>query len=547
LENTDLASIPVSFLDCQTTGPAPGKGHLLEMAWSVLPSRFSCPEIHSFLVKLPCGEVVPRRISGMTGITAEMSEKGLLLSELARLILPVLENTHPVAHFAVFEQRWIDSLFSEFLPDADIPRIICTREIARRLYPQLPRKGIRALSGYLGFSMGEKKRAANHVRATEMIWRKLIPELKGKKVFTISQLNEFLDSSPPGRSGSWEYPLPRETRLSLPDVPGVYRFLSSDGSVLYTGKASSLKKRVNSYFTKRKADGKTLELVSQVHDVTCEERETPLEAALLEFDTIRRFDPPYNIALRERVYEILFLSDDLSSCSLKPEDRFPWGPVPEGSPSLLLHELLRAMNDRCTMSAGRLGLDFLPLDNGALESGFSLFRDSLHNRSWISMSNFLRAGLGLWLGRADEKHQESDEERDEHEQPETLDADSVKKHLEWLLAAGARDLRRGAWFCQLGWSSILWKPVSSETGRFALFKDGVLHSAGWQAAGIRFSPEPVSRMERQLRFDARLYDLLRVLDSEVRRIVSDGCLKNIHLPSGVSLDIGKIGSLYRII
>ena len=62
--------------------------------------------------------------------------------------------------------------------------------------------------------------------------------------------------------------MPRDKRLSLPDEPGIYRLLRSNGEVLYVGKASSLKKRVNSYFQKqRRISERTLEMLTQAQDL----------------------------------------------------------------------------------------------------------------------------------------------------------------------------------------------------------------------------------------------------------------------------------------
>jgi len=547
MEN-DLFQLPVTVLDCQTTGASPSKGFLLEMAWTILVSSEECsPDIHSFLVAQPAGEPLPGRITRMTGIKSVLPGEGIADCELAKLLLPALKYAVPVAHFAVFEQRWIDDLYSRYLPDEEIPRIICTREISRRLYPGLPRKGIRAVTGFMGHSMDEKKRAAGHVFATVHIWKRIVSDLRERGIRNLSQLYDFIAEPLSHRSGSWDYPLPRETRLSIPDSPGVYRLLSQSEEVLYVGKASSLRKRVNSYFTKRRADEKTLELVSQVHDIFTSVCETPLEAALLEFSTIRRFDPPYNVALRKRDYGTFFLSNDMSSCSSELGNGFIWGPVPEHSPALLLNEILEKINQGGCISEDRLGLDYLPLERGALESGFSIFRDEFDGDSPVSLSSLLSAGLAAWLSRNDEKCSESGEKEGDREPVVSVDDEGVRNHLEWLVAAGARALRRGSWFRLLGWSSLLWKPLLSNMIRSVVLREGKILSSAWFPGNAALSPEPVCSIKKQLHIDSELYDLLRVLDSEVRRITTDGSLIGILLPGGKHLDREKLKRLYRFI
>ncbi len=92
-----------------------------------------------------------------------------------------------------------------------------------------------------------------------------------------------------------------EARLrSLPDKPGVYLFRGEDGSVLYVGKAKSLRARVRSYF-QRGGDGRpgTSQLVSRVRDVEAIVTASEVEAVHLEQNLIKRYRPPFNIRLRD--------------------------------------------------------------------------------------------------------------------------------------------------------------------------------------------------------------------------------------------------------
>lgn len=91
----------------------------------------------------------------------------------------------------------------------------------------------------------------------------------------------------------------REKILSLPESPGVYMYLDRSGTVIYVGKAKRLKRRVSSYFNRRHDTVKTNLLVRNIADmrfiVTASE-----EAALhLEDAMIKRFQPRYNILLKD--------------------------------------------------------------------------------------------------------------------------------------------------------------------------------------------------------------------------------------------------------
>jgi excinuclease ABC subunit C len=86
---------------------------------------------------------------------------------------------------------------------------------------------------------------------------------------------------------------------TLPDKPGVYQFLDDSGKIIYVGKAKSLKKRVSSYFAKQHDNGKTTILVRQIRDLHYIVVDTELDALLLENNLIKRYQPKYNIQLKD--------------------------------------------------------------------------------------------------------------------------------------------------------------------------------------------------------------------------------------------------------
>jgi excinuclease ABC subunit C len=91
----------------------------------------------------------------------------------------------------------------------------------------------------------------------------------------------------------------REKVKLLPHKPGVYQFFDPEGKILYVGKATSLRSRVGSYFTKDHADGKTRILVRKIADLRTIVTETPYDALLLENSLIKEYQPRYNIMLRD--------------------------------------------------------------------------------------------------------------------------------------------------------------------------------------------------------------------------------------------------------
>lgn len=87
---------------------------------------------------------------------------------------------------------------------------------------------------------------------------------------------------------------------ALPEHPGVYQFYGSGGNLLYIGKAKNLKKRVSSYFTKKKFESfKVKVLVGKVHHIEHIVVNSESDALLLENNLIKKHQPHYNIMLKD--------------------------------------------------------------------------------------------------------------------------------------------------------------------------------------------------------------------------------------------------------
>src|SRR4051794_3278432 len=86
----------------------------------------------------------------------------------------------------------------------------------------------------------------------------------------------------------------------LPTTPGVYFHKDARGEVIYIGKAANLRNRVRQYFQKsRLRDPKTDALIQEIIDVDWTELETEVDALFLEAELVRRYQPRYNVLLRD--------------------------------------------------------------------------------------------------------------------------------------------------------------------------------------------------------------------------------------------------------
>lgn len=84
----------------------------------------------------------------------------------------------------------------------------------------------------------------------------------------------------------------------MPDKPGIYQFIDSLGNIIYIGKAKNLRKRVFSYFSKNQS-GKTNVLLNRSTDIRHIVVDNESEALLLENNFIKKYQPRYNILLKD--------------------------------------------------------------------------------------------------------------------------------------------------------------------------------------------------------------------------------------------------------
>jgi excinuclease ABC subunit C len=87
---------------------------------------------------------------------------------------------------------------------------------------------------------------------------------------------------------------------TMPEKPGIYQYLDSEGKIIYIGKAKNLKKRVSSYFNKDASlSGKVRTLVKNIEDIQHMVVDTELDAILLENNLIKKYQPRYNVQWKD--------------------------------------------------------------------------------------------------------------------------------------------------------------------------------------------------------------------------------------------------------
>lgn len=559
MKSPGLAELVVLAIDCQATHSNPGFGHLAEIGW--VKTQASCPFDHEMmienakthLVKMGKHDRMPKQFLQITGIkSAEMKEavsKKYIWQRLRREAKKTAADNRgicpAVIHFRRYEEPYLRQLHREFSAGDAFPfSIVCTHAIAQKLFPGLPRKSLRAVAGYFGLSLPNLRRSLHHVAATAFIWNHVVEILSKKE--KISDIKELLDwlhgSSSPTRSQkrAREYTMPKALLQDLPDKPGIYRMYRSTGDLLYIGKAKSIKHRVNSYFHKggRHAEH-ILEMLSQAQNLSTCVTQTALEAAVRESDEIKLQSPPYNRALRPNKRKVLFYSKDLKCTNLSPLIHCPLGPIPSNITMVSIAILLDVLNGKIKKFTRPIIEAVLDTPSGyapekaCFLSGLESFQKEYCARteSPFDMNRVMKWGTRFWQEKLIERESEQDKEETEEEAEEGIEQgwtpERVFRALKRLNRLGAFQIRRARWFCRLSESIIRWTPRKRENGQtnLLIITNGIPHFAGTPKDADKTIVPPGHKktsMERQECFDISTYDRMRIVTTEMRRIIQDG-------------------------
>ena len=127
----------------------------------------------------------------------------------------------------------------------------------------------------------------------------------------------------------------KEKLKLVPELPGSYQMKDKNGYIIYVGKAKNLKKRVSSYF-RSNVTGKTAMLVQDIDDFEYIVTSSELESLILEINLIKKYNPKYNILLKDdKSYPYIELTNEkyprlrvVRNVSRKKKDHKLFGPYP---------------------------------------------------------------------------------------------------------------------------------------------------------------------------------------------------------------------------
>lgn len=573
----NLKDMQVLVIDCQTSGSNVERSHLLEIGW--LPVRAADNDANER--HLPCVRIIkppddwqlPAPIEKLTGIGSQELKEGvpperawLEFCVAARRIAARygLQRCPAVIHFARFEMGFIDRLASQYDTDEQNPIMaICTHQIASRMLPMLPRKGLRAVAGYLGHSMGKHKRCLDHLLATRTIWQHMVRRLETEyDITTLEQLRQWLKIASQTVPVKRTYPMPKEARSDVPQTPGVYYLQRSNGDLLYIGKAANLRQRINSYFhSGARHSEKTLEMLSQAVNLEVTPTPSALEAAILESDQIKQHEPPYNLALTSDHRQVYFISHDFTRRRARPDKTCKLGPVLSFAPFEAAANIVNHLAaDRPLLDAAAIPhilampQHYCP-DPERLLDGLALFKAKHHGLLYRTnaLSGLMRIGRWSWIEKMSQKHAQQPAETDDQEgadEPFVWTPDAVVKTLEAIVRQCGFLLRRARWLAMLSEATLAWRErsqVSDQT--HVIIINGGSVAVRYKTKSDQLPPEPTGASlafrDRQANLNLRTYDRLRVLTTEIRRLITEQRPLCIRIRKTVCLHESQLEALLK--
>ena len=229
-------------------------------------------------------------VVNLTGINNKMLRNAPKFYEVAKRIIEITENCILVAHNANFDYRILKSEISR-LGFQYKRKTLCTVELSQKLIPQMPSYSLGKLARSLGIPVSDRHRANGDAKATVSLFKLLLSKDLQKQIIKNAVKIENKSKLSNNLKTIIE---------ELPATTGVYYIHDKEGNVIYIGKSTNIKKRVNEHFTKNNPKSKKIQKL--VYAVTYENTGSELVALLKESEEIKKIKPFLNTALKQEKF-----------------------------------------------------------------------------------------------------------------------------------------------------------------------------------------------------------------------------------------------------
>ena len=320
---TPLHEVTFVVVDLETTGGTPATSAITEFGAVKVRGGEVLGE---FQTLVDPGGPIPAFIATLTGITTSMVVSAPTIGEVLPSFLEFAQGAVLVAHNARFDVGFLKAAAADLGHPWPAPQVLDTVALARRAVTrdEVPNHKLSTLAAFFGATVTPNHRALADARATVDVLHALLARLAPLGITHLEDLATATDPVPEARRRK------RHLADGLPDSPGVYQFRDVHGEVLYVGTATSIRRRVRSYFTAAEQRRRMNEMVGLAHEVVPIVCGTVLEAQVRELRLIAEHSPRYNRRSRfpERMPWVRLTVEPYPRLSIVREVRAGGGPGP---------------------------------------------------------------------------------------------------------------------------------------------------------------------------------------------------------------------------
>ncbi len=276
-----------AILDIETTGGQYNEEGITEIAIY----KYDGHEVTDQFISLvnPEKPIQPFVVK-LTGINNAMLRSAPKFYEVAKRIIEITEGCIIVAHNAQFDYRVLRTEFSRLGYNFD-RQSLCTVELSQKLMPEQKSHSLGKLVRALGIPMSDMHRATGDALATVQLFKLLLAKDVTKEIVKSLIKTETKKGLAPKLFDLLE---------GIPSITGLYYIYKENGDLVYIGKSTNIKKRLNQHFTA--TSGKSKRIQRDVFTVNYEETGSELIALLKECQEIKINKPVYNRAQKKTVF-----------------------------------------------------------------------------------------------------------------------------------------------------------------------------------------------------------------------------------------------------
>lgn len=305
-----------AILDIETTGGKFNEEGITEIAIHKFDGH---NVVDSFISLINPEKDIQPFVVNLTGINNKMLRTAPKFHEVAKRIVEITQDTVLVAHNAQFDYRILRTEFRRLGYNFE-RKSLCTVDLSKVLLPDAESYSLGKLVRSLGIPVSDRHRANGDALATVKLFKLLLAKDSEKTI-----IQDVIRKEAHGELSEKQLDIVQ----SMPNETGVFYMHNRDGDIIFLGKSTDIKKKVNQLFTK--SGDRARKLTKDTKKVTFEKTGSELVALLKEHEELLKNRPKYSSIPRKRMYtHTLCLTENKDGyLELKPMNigkcSNPWG------------------------------------------------------------------------------------------------------------------------------------------------------------------------------------------------------------------------------